>query len=78
MTKVRGSIRCTICEADWKIGRGGGGGQKEKRTRGGLDGEIFDLERFGEVRHGVLTMFNAVWVIIYAIRASRLIVGGKG
>lgn len=30
-----------------------------------------DLERFGGVRHGVLTMFNAVCVIIYAICATR-------
>lgn len=60
------------------IGKKGGGGRGGHRGALGLDREILDLERFGEVRHSVLTMFNAVCVIIYAICATRLIVGVKG
>lgn len=60
------------------IGNKGGGGRGGHRGALGLDREILDLERFGEVRQSVLTMFNAVCVIIYAIRATRLIVGEKG
>lgn len=54
------------------------GAAKGGKGRGGLDREIFDPERFGEVWHDVLTMFNAVCVTIYATRVTRLIVGEKG
>lgn len=60
-----------------KQGREGEGGPKEKKTRRDWIAK-FAMLSGSEVRHDVLTMFNAVCVIIYAIRATRLKVGEKG
>ena len=52
-----------------ELEKSGGGAQRGKGRRG-LDREIFDPERFGEVWHDVLTMFNALCVTISSTRVT--------